>query len=96
MSYFNEIAGGPDNGHAHLVDSNIDWGQDVFFLKKWMDEHPEARPMKVAVADFIAWDILGRSRCIRRASNTRNQKVDRSPGGMRLASMHCGECKSTA
>jgi hypothetical protein len=24
MSYFNEIAGGPDNGHAHLVDSNID------------------------------------------------------------------------
>lgn len=44
LSYFNEIAGGPDNGAAHLVDSNLDWGQDLFFLKKWCGEHPEARP----------------------------------------------------
>lgn len=26
MSYFNEVAGGPMNGHNWLVDSNIDWG----------------------------------------------------------------------
>ena len=48
LSYFNELAGGPENGAKHLLDSNIDWGQDLIFLKKWLDEHPEARPMHVA------------------------------------------------
>jgi hypothetical protein len=46
LSYFNELAGGPENGHAHLVDSNIDWGQDLLYLKAWIDEHPEARPIR--------------------------------------------------
>lgn len=27
LSYFNEAAGGPDNGYKILVDSNLDWGQ---------------------------------------------------------------------
>ncbi|MBF6596556.1 MAG: glycosyltransferase family 39 protein, partial [Thermaceae bacterium] len=48
LSYFNELAGGPANGHAHLVDSNIDWGQDLLYLKRWLDEHPEARPFGLA------------------------------------------------
>jgi hypothetical protein len=48
LSYFNELAGGPMHGHAHLIDSNIDWGQDLFYLKRWLDEHPEARPLHLA------------------------------------------------
>ena len=48
LSYFNELAGGPKNGHAHLLDSNIDWGQDLLYLKKWYDRHPQARPLGVA------------------------------------------------
>jgi len=48
LAYFNELAGGPANGHAHLLDSNIDWGQDLFFLKRWLDVHPEARPIGLA------------------------------------------------
>jgi hypothetical protein len=48
MSYFNELAGGPENGHAHLVDSNIDWGQDLLQLKRWLEEHPEAQPLHLA------------------------------------------------
>ena len=39
LAYFNEIAGGPANGWHALVDSNIDWGQDLKRLKVWMDEH---------------------------------------------------------
>jgi hypothetical protein len=39
LAYFNEIAGGPGNGPHHLTDSNIDWGQDLILLKKYMDEH---------------------------------------------------------
>jgi hypothetical protein len=39
LAYFNEVAGGPDNGYKILVDSNLDWGQDVKRLKTWMDAH---------------------------------------------------------
>ena len=45
LSYFNEIAGGPAHGDDWLVDSNIDWGQDLLNLKVWQEEHPEARPL---------------------------------------------------
>jgi Dolichyl-phosphate-mannose-protein mannosyltransferase len=38
MSYFNEFAGGPAYGGLHLVDSNIDWGQDLHGLKAFLDE----------------------------------------------------------
>jgi hypothetical protein len=48
LSYFNELAGGPERGYEHLADSNIDWAQDMFFLKAWADRHPEARPLGFA------------------------------------------------
>jgi len=54
MSYFNEAAGGPLNGHKWLVDSNIDWGQDILMLKWWQDKHPEATPLKAAM--YTAFD----------------------------------------
>lgn len=43
LSYFNELVGGPANGHFHLLHSNTDWGQDLFYLKAWLEKHPEAR-----------------------------------------------------
>ncbi len=39
LAFFNEIAGGPENGHKVLLDSNLDWGQDLKGLKRWMDDH---------------------------------------------------------
>lgn len=48
LSYFNELVGGPRAGHWHLLDSNIDWGQDLLYLKQWALRHPEARPLRVA------------------------------------------------
>lgn len=38
LSYFNEIAGGPDRGSDYFADSNLDWGQDLKGLKKYMTE----------------------------------------------------------
>jgi hypothetical protein len=38
-SYFNVAAGGPENGGNILIDSNIDWGQDLFRLQDWMAEN---------------------------------------------------------
>ncbi len=37
LEYFNEAAGGRENGHELLVDSNIDWGQDLLRLKDYID-----------------------------------------------------------
>ena len=39
LAYFNELVGGPSNGYKYLVDSNLDWGQDLKGLKRYMDEH---------------------------------------------------------
>lgn len=36
LAFFNSLAGGPENGHNCLVDSNLDWGQDLKGLKQWM------------------------------------------------------------
>jgi len=37
LAYFNEISGGPSEGYRHLVDSSLDWGQDLPALKDWLD-----------------------------------------------------------
>jgi hypothetical protein len=39
LAYFNELVGGPRNGHRYLDDSNIDWGQDLKRLKAYMDRN---------------------------------------------------------
>ncbi len=59
LSYFNELVGGPKNGHAHLGNSNIDWGQDLLYLKRWLDEHPEAKPLHLAFYGVYDASIAG-------------------------------------
>jgi len=39
LAFFNEAAGGPEQGWQHLIDSNIDWGQDLKGLGEWMNEN---------------------------------------------------------
>ncbi len=39
LVYFNELVGGPDNGYKYLVDSDLDWGQDLKGLGRYMREH---------------------------------------------------------
>ncbi len=39
LSYFNVFAGGPSEGHRYVVDSNLDWGQDLKRLAKYVDEN---------------------------------------------------------
>jgi hypothetical protein len=42
LSFFNLAAGGPAQGYRHLVDSSLDWGQDLPALKQWLDRHVPA------------------------------------------------------
>ncbi|MEA3341900.1 MAG: glycosyltransferase family 39 protein [Chloroflexota bacterium] len=39
LAYFNEVAGGPRGGIHFFTDSNLDWGQDLKGLKRWLDKH---------------------------------------------------------
>jgi hypothetical protein len=62
MSYFNQLAGGPAAGPRHLHNSNVDWGQDLLYLKEWCDRHPDRRPLYVVYsgsyssASLVGWD----------------------------------------
>src|SRR5207253_6229159 len=37
LAYFNELAGGPEGGHRVVVDSSLDWGQDLAGLARWLE-----------------------------------------------------------
>ena len=39
LAYFNQLVGGPKRGYLYLVDSSLDWGQDLPALKRYLDEH---------------------------------------------------------
>lgn len=39
LAYFNELSGGPESGALHLIDSNIDWGQDLYLLKEYVENN---------------------------------------------------------
>jgi 4-amino-4-deoxy-L-arabinose transferase-like glycosyltransferase len=59
LSYFNELAGGPNGGSKHLHGSNVDWGQDLWRLKDWLDRHPEAQPLRLAFNGTIDPATIG-------------------------------------
>jgi len=43
--------GGPTEGHLHLGGSNVDWGQDLWYVKAWYVKHPHARPL------YLGYDL---------------------------------------
>src|ERR1019366_5099485 len=51
IAYFNELAGGPSGGYLHLVDSSLDWGQDLPGLKAWLERN--ARPGEQAYLAYF-------------------------------------------
>jgi len=59
MSYFNELAGKPKNYPQHLLGSNIDWGQEAYALRAWVERNPEARPLYISYSTPIPLEKLG-------------------------------------
>jgi hypothetical protein len=39
LAFFNTLSGGPASGPRYLLDSNLDWGQDLKRLKEYTDRH---------------------------------------------------------
>jgi hypothetical protein len=44
LEYFNVFSGGPSQGYRRLVDSSLDWGQDLPSLRQWIEEKGLDRP----------------------------------------------------
>lgn len=52
LAYFNQIAGGPASGYKHLVDSSLDWGQDLPAVKAWLDQQPSIKDRPLYLSYF--------------------------------------------
>jgi hypothetical protein len=48
LVYFNWASGGPDEAPARLIDSNLDWGQDLVGLQKWWKKTIPGQPIGLA------------------------------------------------
>jgi 4-amino-4-deoxy-L-arabinose transferase-like glycosyltransferase len=59
LSYFNESVGGPREGHAHLLASNVDYGQDLIYLREWLERHSEAAPRGIALFAAMPSTLAG-------------------------------------
>ncbi len=58
LAYFNEAARGTTGGRFHLLDSNLDWGQDLHELKRFLDEH-RIEPVGLAYFGTMPPESLG-------------------------------------
>lgn len=60
LAFFNEIAGGSDNGHKILIDSNLDWGQELIGLRNYMaQEHISSVKLSYhGTADPTAYGVV--------------------------------------
>lgn len=59
LSFFNWLGGGPERGSQHLLYSNIDWGQDLLFLKEWLGQHAEVDDLYLGYYGFADPRLLG-------------------------------------
>ena len=57
LAYFNELVGGPDNGWRYLVDSNLDWGQDLKGLQEYIALRQDFGELSLAAQDGEREDI---------------------------------------
>ncbi len=52
LSYYNELAGGVEDGRFMLHGDATDWGQDGFRLGHWCRAYPGRRPLSIATTGF--------------------------------------------
>lgn len=58
LAYFNPLVGGPSSGYRHLVDSSLDWGQDLPGLERWLarTQADQRSPLPVYLSYFGSGD----------------------------------------
>lgn len=62
LEYFNEIAGGPQNGYKYLLDSNLSWGQNSFLVQDYIaslpkDTNVRMNPLEPMTSGIVIYDV---------------------------------------
>ncbi|MBI2069269.1 MAG: glycosyltransferase family 39 protein [Elusimicrobia bacterium] len=83
LEYFNEMFGGAKKGWHYLVDSNIDWGQDLPYLRRYIEQYPDAEvvliyfgPVPPKSIGFEFQDFMSEFRGLHSHINTPNPKQE--------------------
>ncbi len=99
LAYFNEAAGGPRNGHKHMLHSSLDWGQDLLYLKCWLEQHPAVRAPQLAYESDFDASVVGLKFArppfgpVSQANRTEDQdRVGPLPGWYALSVNHIWDC----
>ncbi len=58
LAYFNWASGGTARGAEHLIDSNLDWGQDLLGLHAWLSENASGEQVGLAYFGQIHPDVF--------------------------------------
>jgi len=58
LAYFNPLAGGPAGGYRYALDSNLDWGQGLVRLKRYLDA-TQSRSVQLLYFGRVAPEIYG-------------------------------------
>ena len=58
LAYFNWASGGPGRGSERLIDSNLDWGQDLVGLSRWRREKAPTEALGLAYFGQIQPNLL--------------------------------------
>lgn len=73
LTFFNEISGGRDNGYKYVVDSNLDWGQGLPTLRKYLQEK-QTNQIQLAYFGSVEPEIYGLSYTRVKDANLRGEK----------------------
>ena len=82
LAYFNQLAGGPRGGARYLLDSNIDWGQDLKGLAEYLRKEGVKGPVYMGYFGHVAPELYG----------IQSRQVTRGVGGTVAVSLNylCG------
>ncbi|HEY74314.1 MAG TPA: hypothetical protein G4N99_13710 [Thermoflexia bacterium] len=59
LTFFNEIAGGPQSGYRYLADSNVDWGQGLKATRDYLEAHSWPDVKLSSFTFFIRPELYG-------------------------------------
>ena len=59
LTFFNEIAGGPQRGYRYLADSNVDWGQGLKAVRNYLEANPQPNVRLSSFTFFIRPELYG-------------------------------------
>lgn len=57
--FFNCVSGGMRDGHRHMLHSSTDAGEDLYFLRDWMELHPIATRIVIVHESSVPLGSLG-------------------------------------